>query len=310
MLRYAWRMDQSLDLHRLDVFRHVYEARSFSAAARRLELSQPTVSVHVKALEDALGVVLFNRLGREVEPTDAADLVYQRAVAMLELRQGLLEQMQGFRQRLEGDLEVGASTIPGEYLLAPTLVAFRRTHPGVTVRVHIRDTGEIIEEVAGGQVQLGFVGGRRREGELEYRVVARDRLVCVAPPESPWARRGRVHLEDLAAAPLLLREEGSGTRMGLEQALEEHGLGLGGFTIAAELGSTAAIKEAVREGLGVSFISDRAVRSEQRARLVEVVTVEDLPPVERDFYLVWDPRRAPSPLAEAMLEQLGEPPSL
>lgn len=298
-----------MDLHHLEVFCRVFEERSFSAAARQLELSQPTVSIHVKTLEEELGVPLFNRLGREVEPTDAGQLLYSRARRLLELRREVLVSFQGFRDRLEGDLEIGASTIPGEYLLPPILGRFHASHPQVHLRLLIKDTGRIVEDVEAGRVQLGAVGARLERSDLEFRELARDRLVLVGAPGSPWARRGSMSLEELARAPLLLREEGSGTRMRLERWLGEQGIDFSKLRVVAELGSTAAIKEAVKGGLGVSFVSDLAVRSEAETGLLRELSLAGLEPVERRFFLVADRRRARSPLTAAFLEFLETAPA-
>lgn len=298
------RYHDAMDLHHLEIFCHVFEDRSFSAAGRRLDLSQPTVSVHVKTLEEELGVVLFNRLGREVEATDAGHFLYPRARRLLDLRQEMLGSLEGFRNRLEGDLEIGASTIPGEYLLPSILGRFHAAHPQVRLRLRIKDTGRIVEDVEAGRVQFGVVGAQLTRSDLEFQELARDRLVLIAPPDPLWARRGSMTLEDLAAAPLLLREAGSGTRMRLERWLGDQGVDPAKLRVVAELGSTAAVKEAVKGGLGVSFVSDLAVRSEAEAGLLTVLPLAGLEPVERRFFLVADRRRARSPLTSAFLELL------
>jgi len=294
-----------MDLHRLEVFCHVCEEQSFSQAARKMELTQPTVSIHIRNLEDELGVVLFNRLGRTVEPTDAARFLYSEAQHLIGLKEEMLERIRGFQLRVEGVLVVGASTIPGEYLLPPVLVRLRKAHPQVRARVLIRDSLEIVEDVKAGQVHLGVVGARVEHPDLEYEELARDRLVWAAHRDSPWAQRSKLSLRDLTRAPLLVREEGSGTRMCFERLLEEHGLTLEEFQIAAELGSTAAIKEAVREGLGISLLSDRAVRADSETGHIQILDVDDLRPVTRSFYVVLHAKRVRSPLAVAFLETLG-----
>ena len=293
-----------MDLHRLDIFCHVYEEKSFSKGARRLDLSQPTVSIHIKALEESLGIQLFNRLGREIEATEAAHYLYEHGKPLLEDMRVLLEKMSGYLHRLEGDLEVGASTVPGEYLLPAWLRSFHEEHPGVRGRVLIRDSREIVDAVLDGRVQLGFVGARIDGDTLEYDEIARDRLVLAAPAGSPWAQRADLSVEDLQKAPLILREEGSGTRLRFERMLEEKGLLLEDFQIVLELGSTSAIKEAVKAGLGVSFLSDLAVRSEQKAGLVRIVSVEGFGAMERRFFVVHDQRRVISPVARAFLEHV------
>lgn len=294
-----------MDLHRLEVFCRVCEKQSFSQAARKMGLTQPTVSIHIKNLEEELGVVLFNRLGRTVEPTDAASFLYSEAQHLIGLKDQLVERIRGFQHQLEGNLLIGASTIPGEYLLPPVLVRLRTAHPKVRARVSIKDTSEIVEDVKAGRVHLGFVGARLEHPDLDYDELARDRLVWVAPGGSPWTRKPKLTLRELTQAPLLTREEGSGTRMGFERLLEEHGLSLDDFHIAAELGSTAALKEAVREGLGVAFLSDRAVRAERETGQIEMLAVKGLAPVERSFYVVRHAKRVQSPLAEALLSLLS-----
>lgn len=293
-----------MDLHRLDIFCHVYEERSFSKGARRLGLSQPTVSIHIKGLEDSLGVQLFNRLGREIEPTEAAEFLYEHGRPLLEDMRVLLEKMSGYLHRLEGDLEVGASTIPGEYLLPAWLTSFHEEHPGVRGRVLIRDSRQIVDAVADGRVQLGFVGARLEADTLEYEEIAHDRLVLAAPGDSPWAERKEMSLNDLRDAPLILREEGSGTRLRFERLLEERDLGLEDFRVVLELGSTSAVKEAVKQGLGLSFLSNLALHSELRAGLVALVDLTDVEKVERSFFVVCDQRRVLSPVARAFLEHV------
>lgn len=293
-----------MDLHRLDIFCHVYEDESFSQGARRLGLSQPTVSIHIKALEESLGVQLFNRLGREIEPTEAADYLYENGRPLLEDMRILLEKMSGYLHRLEGDLAVGASTIPGEYLLPAWLRSFHEEHPGVRGRVTVRDSREIVEAVLDGRVPLGFVGARLEEDTLHYEEVARDRLKLTGAADSPWTSRDTVTLEEIRQAPLILREPGSGTRLRFERLLDQHGLRLDDFRIVLELGSTSAVKEAVKEGLGVSFISDVAIRSELRVGLLSTASLVGEDELERRFFVVHDQRRVLSPLVRAFLQHV------
>lgn len=294
-----------MDLHRLEVFCQVYEERSFSKGARRLGLSQPTVSIHVKALEETLGVQLFNRLGREIEPTRAAHFLYEHGRPLVRDMYLLLEKMGGYLGRLEGELEIGASTVPGEYLLPRVLSSFRQEHPEVRGRILIRDSERIVRAVLDGEVPVGCVGARIDHASLAYRQIATDRLVLAVPPGSRWTRLPEASLEQLQEAPLIVREPGSGTRRRLERLLESQGLTLADFQVAVELGTAAAVKEAVKSGLGVSFVSDLAVASEQQAGLLALVPLAGVPAVERTFYLVRDERRALSPLVQAFVEHLG-----
>ena len=303
MNRRAWN-ERMLDLRLLEIFCAVYEERSFSRAAARLYLTQPTVSGHIKALEARLGARLFDRLGREIRPTAVGDVLYEEARRLPELRRAIAERVGRFLDRLEGELRVGASTIPGEYLLPDVLRRFRRAHPQVRAMVVIADTASIIEEVERGRVEVGLVGARRPQRDLDFQPFASDRLILVAPGDRQWARVKALSLAELRDLPLLIRERGSGTRTVLERALAELGHRLTEFTIAAELGSTSALKQAVIAGMGVAFLSARAVEHEVKCRLVRVVPVRELPIIEREFFVVRHRRRALSPVSETFLEFL------
>ncbi|MBI4799608.1 MAG: LysR family transcriptional regulator, partial [Desulfarculus sp.] len=147
-----------MDLRRLQVFAKVYECRSFSRAADEVLLSQPTVSGHIKSLETELGVRLFDRLGREILPTRGAELLYGHAKAILEMVEEAQRSVDAFLGRLRGELLVGGSTIPGQYVLPEFIGRFRLLHPEVRVTLAIGDTGEICEKVLRGGLEVGLVG--------------------------------------------------------------------------------------------------------------------------------------------------------
>lgn len=291
-------------LNRIEIFCHVYEERSFSKAARRLEISQPTVSVQIKALEECLGVSLFNRLGRRIEPTEAGHVLFEQGRSLLELKRNLLARMGRLLEEPEGPLAVGASTIPADYLLPPLLARFRQEHPRVQIQVQVDPTRGIVEAVRQGVVPLGLVGGQLSDPHLEYRPVATDRLVLVAGGSSPAAPRSTLTLDELREVPLVVRESGSGTRMFLEQSLAEEGLHLDELRVVAELGSNSSLKEAVKAGVGLGFLSDLSVVTERRMGLLSALQVQGLPAMEREFFFVLDGRRAIPAIIEAFIEYL------
>ncbi len=293
-----------MDLRLLEIFCCVYEERSFSRAAERLGLSQPTVSGHVKTLEKGLRTPLFDRLGREIVPTAAGRLLFRHGSRVAEIKKAAVHAMDRFLDRLEGDLYLGASTIPGEYLLASPIGQFRADFPGVDVHLRIRDSREIVDAVAAGEVELGFVGARLPGPRLEYRPYASDRLILVAPPTPAWDL-DVLPLAELAERPLLVREEGSGTRLMLERRLGELGTGLDELRVVAELGSTTAVKEAVKRGLGASMLSAVAVEDDLEAGWVRQVYVPEIGTLQRGFFTVVDTGRSLSPLVEAFLELLA-----
>jgi DNA-binding transcriptional LysR family regulator len=298
-----------MDLRLLEIFCHVYEERSFSKAAERLHLSQPTVSSHVKTLELQVGTTLLDRLGREVTPTRAGTLLYEHGRRIIEAKRLLAQQMDRYLNRLEGELLIGASTIPGEYLLVPLIGEFRAAFPGVEVKLLIRDSAEVLEGVEAGRLEVGFAGAKRAlESDLHFQDFAVDQLVLVAPARSKWDAAAEIGFEQLCREPLVVREPGSGTRMIFERRLAELGLDPGALQVAAEMGSTAAVKRAVQSGLGMAVISHLAVEDEVRAERMKVIDIREVGRLERHFYVVTHRRRARSALCDAWLSWLAARP--
>ena len=289
-----------MDLRRLEIFLKVAELGSFSRAADALFLTQPTVSEHVRALEDELGVQLLDRLGRGTTPTHAGVLLMGHARRLLALAREARQAIEQFQGRVSGELVLGGSTIPGEYLLPALIGAFRAKYPDVSIALRIGGSRQVQDWVERGEVEIGVVGAAPASRALEARPLAADELVLVVPPEHPWVARKSVSLEDVVREPLIVRERGSGSRQSLEQALEAKGLDLGAFRVVGEIASTQAVKQSVRAGVGVSFVSRRAVEDECRARLLACVQVRDLT-VRRAFHLVTHRDRSRSPLAQAFL---------
>ena len=289
-----------MDLRRLEVFAKVAELGSFSRAAEALFLTQPTVSEHVRALEDELSVQLLDRLGRSSAPTPAGQLLLGYARRLLALAQEAHQAIDQFQGRMRGHLVVGGSTIPGEYLLPALIGGFKAKFPDISISLLIGSSRQVNEWVEEGRVELGVVGARSASRVLDTRDLMADELVVVVPADHRWAGRRAVGIDDIKAEPLILRERGSGSREALERALAEVGQDFSGFKIAGEMASTQAIKQAVRAGVGISLISRRAVEDECRASLLACFKVRDLR-ITRAFSLVTHRERSRSPLAQAFV---------
>jgi len=289
-----------MDLRRLEIFAKVAELGSFSRAAEALFLTQPTVSEHVRALEDELGVQLLDRLGRGAQPTPAGRLLLDYAARMLALGREARQAIDRYQGRVSGALVIGGSTIPGEYVLPALVGAFRAKHPEVSVSLLIGSSRDVSLWVEEGRAELGVTGARPSARALHAKAIMSDELVIVVPAEHPWAERKTVSLADVRAEPLVVRERGSGSREALERALGGAGLDLGACRVVGEMGSTQAIKQAVRAGVGVSIISRRAVEDECRARQLAALPIRDLK-VDRAFWLVTHRERTRSPLALAFV---------
>jgi DNA-binding transcriptional LysR family regulator len=292
-----------MDLRQLEVFAGVCEFRSFSRAASALRLTQSTVSEHVRLLEEELGTRLFDRLSRETVPTRAGELLYGYARQMLALRSQARQAVDDFLGQVTGTLLMGASTIPGEYVLPAVIGRFRERHPRVAITLQISDTRGIVQAVLDGQVDAGVVGADPGNRVLETRPLMPDELILVLPPGHRWSERSEVAIDELTTEPLIVREAGSGSRQALERALEATGRSLGEMHVIADMGSTSAIKQAIKAGVGVSVMSSRAAEDECRHGLLACVRLKDLT-VTRHFYVITHANRSRSPLCRAFLEFL------
>src|SRR5262245_22219823 len=290
-----------MDLRRLEIFAKVAELGSFSRAAESLFLTQPTVSEHVRALEDELGVQLLDRLGRGAAPTRAGQLLLGYARRILALATEARQAVDQFQGRVSGELVVGGSTIPGEYVLPALVAQFRTKYPDVSLSLLIGDSRQVAGWVEDGRVEAGVVGARPTARALEARALMDDELVVIVSSQHPWSGRPTIPLNEVKTEPMIARERGSGSREALETALARVGAALTDFRVVAEMGSTQAVKQAVRAGVGIAISSQRAVEVECQAQLISCLRIEGLT-IGRSFFLVTHRERSRSPLAQAFLE--------
>jgi DNA-binding transcriptional LysR family regulator len=206
--------------------------------------------------------------------------------------------MEGFQGRMSGELQVGGSTIPGEYILPAIIGRFKEKYPDISTTLLIGDSQAVTDWVAQGRVEVAVVGARLSRRGVEYKELMPDEEVVILPPGHPWQGRKQISLAELKGEPLLIRERGSGTRAALEEALGHADTDLGAFRIVGEMGSTQAIKQAVKAGVGISVISRLAVEEECRAGLCWSLRIRDLK-ITRSFHVATHKERSRSPLAEA-----------
>ncbi len=292
-----------MDLRRLEVFCRIVELKSFSRAAEAVFLSQPTVSEHIRSLEETFGEKLLDRLGREVLPTPAGAILYDYARRIIALSGEARQALESFRGNLTGNLVLGASTIPGAYLLPAHIEAFHLRHPGARVTLRIAGSERIVQDVAQGRCELGLVGALPREASFEGREVLGDDLLLALWPGHPWVARDSVALADLFTEPFILREAGSGTRQAMERTLREGGHDPSRLCLVAEMGSNEAVRQCVKGRLGISFLSSLALREDLDRGSLATVAVEDVT-IRRSFYLIHRKNRELTPLAQAFLRLL------
>jgi DNA-binding transcriptional LysR family regulator len=286
-------LERAVTLRQLRTFKTVADVTSFSLAAQRLKLSQPSVSYQVKELEEALGLPLLDRHGKKVQLTEAGTVLYGYARRMLDTLDEAtiaVEEMRGIQR---GTLRVGASTTVGIYLLPAALGAFKKLHPGLVISLEIGSRARVQEQVLTNELDLAVVGPASRDPHLTVVPFLSDELVVVAPAGHPMAGKKGLTLKDLSGEPFIMRESTSGSRWSLEKEARKTGAKL---VAAMELGSNGAIKHAVESGLGLAVISRYAIALEVASgRLVEL-KVHGFP-IRRDWNIVHLRRRKlPAPV--------------
>ncbi|MCK9173984.1 MAG: selenium metabolism-associated LysR family transcriptional regulator [Desulforhopalus sp.] len=277
-----------METRHLKVFLAVYRHRSFTKAAESLFTSQPTVSEHIQNLENQLGVRLFDRLGRTIIPTAEAEILYEGGKKILSDIEILQERVSRSTETVAGELIIGASSIPGTWLLPARAAEFKKKYPGISFEIRVSDSAEVVKEVEDNELILGIVGAQTTSSRVKYSFLETDELLLITPADSTLP--DEITPEQLYEVPFIQRESGSGTRKSLEIKLQETGINPARLNIAATLSSSAAAKEAVRAGLGATIISSHAVEQELQSGVMRQVKIIGLS-MKRDFYIVLPARR-------------------
>ena len=290
-----------MTFRQVEIFLAVARARNFTRAAEALHLSQSTLSQHVLELERELGTRLFDRLGRAVTLTEAGRLLEDHAVRIATTVASVRRTLDELKGLERGSLVIGASTTPGIYVLPGVIAAFRRRYPGIEVSLRIGNSRVIEERIRGDEVDLGIVGGHIvSAGERCVAAGLLDELLLIVSPRHPWARRREVAPRELVGAPLLMREQGSATRLVTERALRQAGVK---FSTAMELDHIEAIKQAVMAGLGVAFVSTYAIRGELETRRLRGLRLRGAR-IRRHFHVIHNEARTPTASARAFMAWL------
>lgn len=292
------------DLRQLETFLKVVELKSFSKAADAVFLAQASVSERIATLENMVGTRLLDRLGRQIVPTRAGELLYKHAVLLLEMKRTAILEMQDFLGTKRGDIHIGGSTIPGEYILPKVIGRFNKKNPFISVTLTIADTSKIEERILQGDFDLGVVGSKSSHRNLIYHELWSDELVLAVPARHRWANKGEIAIEELSEEPFVLREMGSGTLRIMSDYLHASGTkGIDSLHVVARFGTSTAVKEGIKAGLGVSILSSRALDTELKSGMLKALKVKGLS-MSRNFYLIRDKRRVASVLCQAMLDFL------
>ena len=278
-----------LENFRVKVFRTVAEHLSFRKAAEQLFLTQPAVTLQIKALEDDLRVRVFDRTGGRVSLTPQGRVLLRHARRISAIVSEAEQDLAAGEGRLSGELSLGVSTTIAQYVLPRLIGAFLAEHPRVRFSLHSGNTEEIVAFLLDEKVSIGLIEGPARHREVHTEPFMEDEMVLIAHPDF---EANRISRQQLLASTLLMREQGSGSRRVVETALQRAGFKLKAFRNVLYLDSTETIKSAVESGLGVGFISRWAIAKELELRAVKMVEVPGLR-ITRHFSLV--SRTSPEP---------------
>lgn len=288
-----------LDPIALNTFLAVSDAGSFSDAAKRLNISQSAVSQIIKGLEDNLKLKLFDRNGRNIELTESGLVLIPMAREAIANNQRIEQTMLSLQNDVIGELRISCTTSTGKYVIPRQVSLFKSKYPKVTVNILVTSRRSMFNQIMSGDVSIGVSSKIMEHNNLEYAHFFSDEIILIVPANHKWAKYGQIYPDDILDEPILLREETSGTRDVLFNALIQHDISPELLKVAMVIGNSEAIEMAVEEGLGIAFVSRlSADRGIQLGKIAEV-RVEGLK-LFKDLYLLRN-RRMPLTLAQAKL---------
>ena len=294
-----------MDLWQLKVFLNVVNHKSFSKAGDAIFLSQPTVSSHIKDLEEHFGTPLIDRLGREALPTKAGEMLYGYARQLLALKDEAESAMSALLGNARGELTFGGSTIPATYIIPSIMAAFTEKYPEISLSIVAGDTSSIKTAILEGRVEAGIIGAKVDALQLQQEALMEDEMKVILSTSHPWAmeRLDTVSPEMLFNTPFIGREKGSGTWVSISNAMKNAGYDSKKIPIRARLGSTASVIQGVLNQGGISIVSAIAVQDYVDMGRLKTLSITGIP-LKRHFYLTTYRRKTPSPLLERFIDFL------
>ena len=260
------------------VFKDVAETKNITLSAKKLHMSQPSISLQIQNLENQYGARFFDRTNKGVTLTKEGQIFYAHVRSVLDLLSNAKEQISALAKDQRGLIYLGATLTIGEYILPNILAFLYKTHPDVDFKVKIANTESISQDVLEKKIHIGLIEGPvPRHKDLNVESFWEDELVVVVPSFHPWASRHSITLAELPHERLVTREDGSGTRKVMENALKERGMDPEQLNVTMELGSTQAIKQLVSAGLGITIISSLTVSRENDQKIFKTLKIQDSP---------------------------------
>ena len=287
-----------MDVRNLEVFLSVAKHLNFTRAGEEVNLSQPSVSVRIRQLENEVGLKLFEQLGKKVALTEAGlSLIHhaRRVMTAVEDARQCIQELQGLER---GSLRIGASTTPGMYLIPQAVASFKKRHPKIDIHLRIKDTQQVEAGVLSNEFDFGFVGGHLVGHEVAVLPWLTDQIVLVVPPNHELLRQKSVKANHLQKQKFIFREVGSATRATIVNHLQKSGVTLEPIM---EMENPESVKKAVQSGLGIAFISRFAVETELKAKTLAAVSVSGVD-IRRELKIVYRKDKHLSRAAQAFID--------
>jgi len=299
-----------MNLNLFKTYVRVVETQNLSRTAEEFDLSQPAVTKQIQALEDMYGVLLLERSGRKLKTTEAGETLYEYAREIIKVMDRTAKAMEEVSDSRKGSLYLGASTIPGQYILPYIIKKFKDKMPNISISMDIADTEKIVNRVADREIDVGIVGGWINSRKIEGYSWLEDELVLIVPESHRLAQRENssnkgVKMTDLLHERWIFREKGSGTRKAAEELLLSNGIRNEALNIYLEAGSTEAVLAAVEAGMGISVISSWAIKKLDEHRKIKSISIDDVN-AKRLFYVVYPKQKTRRKSVEAFLSYIRQ----
>ncbi|MBU1342059.1 MAG: LysR family transcriptional regulator [Proteobacteria bacterium] len=290
-----------MDLWQLHVFVSVVENKSFSKASEAINLSQPTVSSHIKELEDHFKCRLLDRLGKITEPTKAGEILYQYSKKLLTLRDQAESSLHDFLGKTKGSLFIGGSTIPSGYIIPKLIGHFSKQFPDIFVELTAGDTLQITQEIKKGKIEIGIVGAKVDDPKIKQEELVLDEMKLIVPSNHKWAAKKSVDCAELFEESFIAREKGSGTWQSILKSMDKAGYNSKNLDTRITMGNTVSVIQGILNHVGISILSTIAVQDDINKGHLKALSVKGLD-LNRFFYLTVAKKRTLSPICKKFME--------
>lgn len=288
-----------MDLHQLYVFTKVVEHKSFSKAANAIYLSQSTVSSHIQSLEKMLNVQLFDRIGRDIVLTPYGKRLYYWAEKMLVLKDEALLDINKSVTELKGDILIGASSVPAQFIVPKIVKKFRDTYANVSFSLSQYSSKIVAEKVFNGTIDIGILGEKYEHDRVSYIPLVKEKLVLVSSTAYPFT--GPVSIQEMINYPFIMRDSDSGTKALMDRFLKKQNIKLDHFNIAVHTDSIQSLIEFIKQGIGISIISEVAAKEYVNHASLQIYEIENFD-VDRYFYLAYNDKKTLSIISKLFIE--------